>query len=71
MSLINKLTATILTVIFAFYLVINAFVPFLADWADDLSCVNAVDYGWVVYLIFLLIMLAIAYAVIKTLGIGK
>lgn len=71
MDLINKLITVIIAVIFAFYLIINAFVPQLAGWASDISCVNATDYGWTVYLIFLIIMFAVAYAAVKMTGIGK
>jgi succinate dehydrogenase/fumarate reductase cytochrome b subunit len=70
MGLIDKLVGIIIVVIFAFYLLINAFVPQLSGWADDLSSVNATDYGWIVYLIFLVIIFAIAYAVVKKMGLG-
>lgn len=69
-NLMGKLVATILVVIFSFYLIINALVPELDDWASDLSTVNNTDYGWVVYLIFLIIMFAVAYAVIRKVGLA-
>lgn len=69
-NLINKLVGTIIVVIFAFYLIINAFVPQLAGWADDISSIDSVDYGWTVYLIFLIIIFAVAYGVVKKMGLG-
>lgn len=70
MGQIDKLFSVILITIFSMYLLINAFVPQLSGWADDLSCVNAVNYDWTVYLLFLGLIFAIVYGVVKSLGIG-
>ena len=66
----KQLVLTILGIIFAFYIVINALVPQLSGWAAAISCVDATDYGWTVYLVFLVIALAIAYDPVKKL-MGK
>jgi len=69
-STTSKLLGTILAVIFGFYIIINALVPQLADWATAISTVNGVDYGWTVYLVFLVIVLALAYMAIRKSGMG-
>lgn len=64
----GKLIGIILGVIFAMYLVINALVPQLAGWATAVSSVDETDYGWIIYLVFLIIMFAIAYTQVKKAG---
>jgi len=66
----KQLLSAILGAIVAFYIVIYSFVPQLATWAAAVSCVDAVDYGWVIYLSFLVIMVAIVYAIVRKSGIA-
>lgn len=67
----GKMVTAILAVIFGFYIIINALVPQLADWATALSSVNSVDYGWTVYLAFLVLVIALVYGVVKKSGMGS
>ena len=66
----GKLISIILGAIVGFYIIINSFVPQLATWATAISCVDAVDYGWVVYLSFLVMLVAVLYGIVRKAGIG-
>lgn len=66
----KQLLSAILGAIVGFYIVVYSFVPQLATWAAAVSCVDGVDYGWTIYLSFLVIMIAIVYGIVKKAGIG-
>ena len=71
MDLMEKILGAILTAVFAFYLLIYAFVPQLSDWASALSSVNGQDWSWSVYLVFLVLIFVIVYGLVSYMKKGK
>ncbi len=71
MKAIEKLITTIIVIIASVFIVINALVPQLSGWATAVSDVDGVDYGWGVYLLFLVAFLSVVVVATKGLGIGK
>ena len=65
----DKLIGIILLITFAYQLLVSALVPQLSGWATAVSDIGGVDYGWGVYLTFLVIMFAIIYSAVKSGGI--
>lgn len=66
----GKLISIILGAIVGFYIIINSFVPQLATWAAAVSSVDETDYGWVIYLSFLVLFVAVLYGIVRKAGIA-
>ena len=71
MDLANKMLTAILVSILAFYLLIYAFVPQITGFASAVSSIDGQDWGWAVYLTFLVLIFLIVYGVASYLKTGK
>jgi hypothetical protein len=54
---VNNLIKTIIGIWVIIMIITAMFVPQIAGWKSDLSCVNATDYGFIIDIIVLLVLL--------------
>lgn len=66
-----KLVNVIITLAIAFGVIAGAFLPMLSTWATSISDINNVDYGWVVWLIAMIVIFALLVEATKMLGLGS
>jgi ACR3 family arsenite efflux pump ArsB len=66
-----KLVNVIITLAIAFGVIAGAFLPMLSTWANSISDINNVDYGWVVWLIAMIVVFALLVEATKMLGLGS
>lgn len=58
MSVIQDVLMAIIVMIVLYAIIVSAFIPRIADWKSDLSSVNEEDYGWVVDVSVLAVLLS-------------
>jgi hypothetical protein len=65
-----KLINTIVALAIAFGILAGAFLPMLSGWAVSISDINNVDYGWVVWLIAMIVIFALLIEAASMLGLS-